>query len=117
MTLSAQFLQGKYEVLEKIREGGMGAIYKARHLLLDDVRIIKVMRPHIAQDEELSRRFESEAKLAIRVRHPNIAQLLDYSVDDDGTALIVNDNDGMHDNNGETQLLRLPKIFSAPEDH
>lgn len=89
MTVPVNLLQGKYEVLAKLREGGMGAIYKVRHLLLDDVRIVKVMRPHVAQDEELSRRFESEAKLAIRVRHPNIAHLLDYSVDADGTALIV----------------------------
>ena len=36
-------LEGKYEVLEKLHEGGMGAIYKVRHRLLDEIRVIKVM--------------------------------------------------------------------------
>jgi len=36
-------LEGKYELLEKIREGGMGSVYKVRHQLLDEVRVIKVL--------------------------------------------------------------------------
>jgi serine/threonine-protein kinase len=89
MTLPTRYLEDKYEILDKLREGGMGAIYKVRHLLLDDVRVVKVLRPHVADDPSIRQRFESEAKLAIRVRHPNVAQLFDYSVDDRGTALIV----------------------------
>jgi serine/threonine protein kinase len=41
---TVQRSEGKYEILEKIREGGMGAIYKVRHRLLDEIRAIKVMR-------------------------------------------------------------------------
>src|ERR1700732_712908 len=41
-------IEGKYEILQKIREGGMGAIYKVRHRLLDEVRVIKLMRPQFA---------------------------------------------------------------------
>ena len=56
-------LEGKYEILEKIREGGMGAVYKVRHRLLDEVRVVKVMRPHLAKDEILRARFLREAKV------------------------------------------------------
>ena len=84
-----QRIEGKYEILEKIREGGMGAIYKVRHRLLDEIRVIKLMRQQLVEDEELKTRFLREARLAIKLRHPNIAQLYDFTVDDDGTAFIV----------------------------
>lgn len=84
-----QQIDGKYEILEKIREGGMGAVYRVRHRLLDEVRVIKVMRPHLEGDAYLEARFLREAKLAVKLRHPNIAQLYDFSMDDDGTAYIV----------------------------
>jgi hypothetical protein len=83
-------IEGKYEILEKLGEGGMGAVYKVRHRLLDDVRVIKMMRPQLVADEEFKARFQREAKLAIRLRHPNIAHLIDFTIDDeDGTAFIV----------------------------
>jgi TonB family protein len=81
-------IEGKYEILGKLREGGMGAVYKVRHRLLDEVRVIKVIRPHLVAPE-LSDRFLHEARLAIQLRHPNIAQLHDFSVDEDGSAYIV----------------------------
>ncbi|HEV3457469.1 MAG TPA: serine/threonine-protein kinase [Thermoanaerobaculia bacterium] len=91
--LPLQRIEGKYEILGKIREGGMGAIYKVRHLLLDEIRVIKLMRPLLVEDRELQAelkaRFIREARVAIKLRHPNIAQLYDFTTDDDGTSLIV----------------------------
>jgi serine/threonine-protein kinase len=89
MIAEAEAFEGKYEILEKIREGGMGAVYKVRHRLLDEIRVIKVIRPHLSTSPEMGERFLREARLAIRVRHPNIAQLHDFSIDPDGTAYIV----------------------------
>jgi serine/threonine protein kinase len=80
---------GKYEILEKIREGGMGAIYKVRHRLLGEIRVIKVMRPQLAGKEELRARFLREAQVAIKLRHPCIAQVYDFATDSRGTAFIV----------------------------
>ncbi|MCH9647678.1 MAG: serine/threonine protein kinase [Deltaproteobacteria bacterium] len=88
-SLSLEELDGKYEILRKLREGGMGAIYKVRHRLLDEVRVIKVIHPQHEGDEGLQRRFHREAKTAIRLRHPNIAQLYDFSINDEGSAYIV----------------------------
>jgi serine/threonine-protein kinase len=82
-------LKGKYEILEKIGEGGIGAVYKVRHRLLEEIRVIKVLRPEAASKEDLRERFLHEARMAIRLKHPNIAQLHDFSIAEDGRAYIV----------------------------
>ena len=82
-------IEGEDEILGKLGEGGMGAIYKVRHRLLDEIRVIKTMRPQLLQDEELKARFFREARAAIKLRHPCIAHLYDFSLDDDDIAYIV----------------------------
>jgi serine/threonine-protein kinase len=82
-------IEGKYEILQKIREGGMGAIYKVRHRLLDEVRVIKMMRPQLDADAEFKARFTREARVAIKLRHPNVAHLYDFTMGDDDVAFIV----------------------------
>ena len=82
-------LEGKYEILDKLHEGGMGAIYRVRHHLLDEIRVIKVMRPEHEANEALRARFLREAQLAVRLRHPHIAQMYDFAFDDAGRAFIV----------------------------
>ena len=82
-------IEGKYEILEKLHEGGMGAIYKVRHLLLGGIRVVKVIRPQLGGATEFKERFLREAKIAFRLPHRNIAQLFDFSVDEQGVAYIV----------------------------
>lgn len=82
-------IEGKYEILRKIREGGMGAVYEVRHRLLDERRVIKVIHPHLVSSPELVERFRREARTASGLRHPNIAHLHDFSVDAAGQASIV----------------------------
>ena len=89
MALLHEHIEGKYEILEKLKEGGMGAIYKVRHRLLDEVRVVKVIRSHMEPTGEAGDRFLREAKVAIRLRHPNIAALHDFAIADDGNAFIV----------------------------
>jgi eukaryotic-like serine/threonine-protein kinase len=89
MTTSPGSLEGKYEVLAKIREGGMGAIYKVRHRLLNELRVIKVMRPDVAQSPDQRKRFLREAQTATRLRHPNIVAFYDFFVDEEDTAYMV----------------------------
>ncbi len=89
MALLQQQLEGKYEILEKIKEGGMGAVYKVRHRFLDEIRVVKVIRPALEQSPEISDRFLREARMAIRLRHPSIAVLHDFAVGDGGQAFIV----------------------------
>ncbi len=89
MNQPGTFIEGKYEILGKIREGGMGTIYKVRHRLLDEVRVVKVLRPSITADAEMKSRFVEEAKMATRLKHRNIGTIHDFALDDDGTAYLV----------------------------
>ena len=89
MSEPLQHFEGKYEIITKLAEGGMGAVYKVRHRLLDEIRVIKVMRPQIEDQSQSKSRFLREARIAVKVKHDNIAQMYDFSVDDSGTAFIV----------------------------
>jgi TonB family protein len=82
-------IEAKYEILERIGQGGMGAVYKARHRLLDQERAIKVIRTPVELSAEAGERFLREARVASRLRHPNLAVLHDYAVADDGNAWLV----------------------------
>ncbi|MFN2387911.1 MAG: protein kinase [Thermoanaerobaculia bacterium] len=84
-----QTLDGKYEILDKIAEGGMGEVYRARHVHLDEIRIIKVTKPGALGEDAESRRFQQEARLATLVRHPNVAALYDFSRLPDGSYYMV----------------------------
>lgn len=80
---------GTYEVQEKLREGGMGAVYRVRHLLLDEPRVIKVMRASVEEDLHARERFLREAQMARRLSHPNIAVLHDLAEACPGTFFMV----------------------------
>jgi serine/threonine protein kinase len=84
-----QTLDGKYEILEKIAEGGMGQVYKARHVHLEEIRIIKVTKPDALGEGPDPRRFQEEARMATLVRHPNVAALYDFSRLPDGSYYMV----------------------------
>ena len=85
-----QQLEGKYEVLEKLHDGGMGSIYKVRHRLLEEHYVVKTMRQQWADDEQFRHRFLKEAKVAANMgQHPNIAQIHDFTIDNSGTGFIV----------------------------
>jgi serine/threonine protein kinase len=69
---------GEYEVLAKIAEGGMGAVYKARHPATGQLVAIKVLPPVTAKNPVLMRRFEQEYRAASALDHPNIVRALDF---------------------------------------
>lgn len=89
MALLNEQINGKYEILGAIREGGMGSLYKVRHRLLDEIRVVKVIRSPADTVGEGADRFLREARAANRLRHPNVAVLHDFAIADDGQAFIV----------------------------
>ncbi|MEM9598768.1 MAG: protein kinase, partial [Acidobacteriota bacterium] len=91
MQIGIPEIEQKYELLEKLGEGGMGSVYKARHRLLEEVRVIKTVKPQLQQDEDLQNRFRREAQVAAKMRHPHIATLYDAEVLADGSAYLVMD--------------------------
>ena len=67
----------------------MGSIYRVRHRLLEEVRVVKVMKPSAVADADLRRRFVEEARTATRLKHPNICTIYDFAIDDSGMAYLV----------------------------
>jgi hypothetical protein len=89
MGVLAKEIEATYEVLAKMGEGGMGAVYKVRHRFFDELRVIKVMQAQMESVGPLKERFLGEAKRGKQLRHPNLAEVLDFSVAADGTSYIV----------------------------
>lgn len=87
-------LDGKYEVLSRIGAGGMGEVFKARHLHLDAFRCIKVMKPSLLADDVFRVRFLREARLATQIHHPNVAVVHDFFVGEGGNFMVTEFIDG-----------------------
>lgn len=79
----------QYQVLRLIGQGGMAAVYLARDLTLDREVVLKTMLPALAQNEELMRRFEREAKATARLEHPNIVPIYVTGTTPDGQPYIA----------------------------
>ena len=69
----------KYEVLQKIGEGGMATVYRGRHTTLGRDVAIKVLHPHLSRSERNRRRFAREARAIENLDHDNILRIFDYS--------------------------------------
>ncbi|HKO00046.1 MAG TPA: serine/threonine-protein kinase [Thermoanaerobaculia bacterium] len=82
-------IDGKYQILSRLGVGGMGEVYKALHIHLNAIRVIKMMRANIAGDQGAHDRFLREARLATRISHPNVAALYDFSTLDDTARYMV----------------------------
>ena len=81
----------RYELISQIGEGGMGSVWKARHLALDAPVAIKFVRSDGNDPERFHARFAREAKLAASVRHRNVVSITDYGRLGDGSAFMVMD--------------------------
>ena len=86
---SNSLIDGKYQLLSRLGVGGMGEVYKALHVHLNAIRVIKVMRPQLDKEEGAHDRFLREARLATRIQHPNVATLFDFSTLDDDSRYMV----------------------------
>lgn len=81
----------KYEVVSLLGRGGMGAVYKVRHKLLDKIFAVKVLNPDLLKDRASLKRFDQEAHAASKLTHPNLAAVYDYGKGDAGAPFIVMD--------------------------
>lgn len=80
----------KYEVLQKVGEGGMATVYRGRHCTLNRDVAIKVLHPHLSSSARNRKRFAREARAIEHLRHPNILEIFDYSgVDADECYIIT----------------------------
>src|SRR3954462_11543658 len=70
-----------FELLAKIGQGGMGAVYKARQRSLDRIVALKLLPPAMASDKTFVERFQREARASAKLDHPNIIQGIDVGFD------------------------------------
>ena len=82
-------LDGKYEILDRLATGGMGEVYRARHIHLQEMRVIKILRADRATDPHALQRFGQEARIATQIKHPNVATLYDFARLEDGSFYMV----------------------------
>jgi serine/threonine-protein kinase len=82
-------VDGRYQVVELLGEGGMGQVYQARHIALDRLFALKVLRRDLARDGELAARFIQEARATASVRHPNVVEITDFGQLPEGAPYFV----------------------------
>ena len=75
---SGSMLGGRYRIISELGAGGMGVVYKAHDLELDDIVALKMLRPGVLVDAVQLERLKSEIKLARRITHPNVLRTFDF---------------------------------------
>lgn len=86
--LTGEVIDGRYQLTRIVASGGMATIYAALDLRLDRHVAVKVMHPHLAQDEQFVTRFIREAKAAASLSHPNIVSVLDQGWNQGGVPCV-----------------------------
>ena len=80
---------GRYSLIERVGQGGMSVVYRAKDAVLDREVALKLMHPHLAQRADSRARFSREAKAVARLRHRNIVEIFDYAPPESDKAYIV----------------------------
>jgi len=118
---SDPIFQEKYEFLESIGAGGMGVIYKARHLILNKIIAIKMVHSHLVSPQAIQR-FQIEGKAASSLSHPNIIAVTDFGTTQSGQPYMVMDYltgkslSQVLAREGHLDMKRFLKIFLQASD-
>ena len=90
----SKLLAGRYELIEKIGEGGMAVVYKARCRLLNRYVAIKILRPEFTKDAQFVENFKRESQAAAGLSHPNIVSVYDVGKEGDIHFIVMELIDG-----------------------
>jgi serine/threonine-protein kinase len=88
-SLVGSVLAGRYRIERLLGAGGMGAVYRAEHVLMRKACAVKVLHREMTQVKEVVARFEREAVAAARIEHPNVAQAFDFGQLENGSFYLV----------------------------
>ncbi|CAN5207328.1 hypothetical protein BH11MYX1_BH11MYX1_25970 [soil metagenome] len=77
-------IDGRYEIQQRVGEGGMGVVYKARQMSIDRVIALKMLNQQMQGDQQWVQRFYNEAKACSRLQHPNTIRMFDFGQTQDG---------------------------------
>jgi serine/threonine-protein kinase len=87
--LVGKVIADRFAILERVGEGGMGVVYKAKQVSVDRIVAIKVLGAHISTDPSWVKRFHNEARAASRLDHPNTVRLIDFGQTKEGLLFIA----------------------------
>ncbi|MDI7269362.1 MAG: serine/threonine-protein kinase, partial [Myxococcota bacterium] len=87
--LVGQVVDGRYRIVARLSEGGMGVVYRAEHVFLKRDVALKRLHPELTGHGEVVARFEREAQAAARIDHPNVCSVLDCGVGEDGALYVA----------------------------
>jgi eukaryotic-like serine/threonine-protein kinase len=82
-------LDGKYYIETVIGHGGMGNVYKGKHIHMETPVAMKILHPHLVSDQTAVERFRREARAAVTINHPNAIRVTDFGVTEDKTVYLV----------------------------
>ncbi|HHW56487.1 MAG TPA: Stk1 family PASTA domain-containing Ser/Thr kinase [Clostridia bacterium] len=111
-----RILGNRYEILEKIGEGGMAKVYKAKCHLLNRIVAIKILRPEFAADEDFVKKFRRESQAAASLSHPNIVSIYDVGQEGDIYYIVMEYVKGrtlkklISENGGQLEVNRAVEI-------
>jgi eukaryotic-like serine/threonine-protein kinase len=77
-------LDDKYRLEEKVGEGGMGTVYRATHIQMENTVAVKILHPQLSSDQTAVERFRREARSAAQIRHPHAVAVTDFGVTKNG---------------------------------
>jgi len=80
---------GKYELVERMAQGGMAEVYKAFQPGVERTVVLKVLHGHLVDNQDIVARFQREARAAGRLQHPHIVRVIDIGVEDDNYFMVM----------------------------
>jgi TonB family protein len=87
--IPGHIVRGKYRIVRKLGQGGMGTVYLAEHLLLGGQVALKFLAAELNRNPQFVKRFRNEARVAYQLRHPNIVEVTDLDQEEDGSLFIA----------------------------
>jgi serine/threonine-protein kinase len=82
-------IAGRYRIVKKLGEGGMGAVYRGEQISLKRAVAVKLLKPELGANQMVLRRFNAEAEAVAKLSHPNTVNIYDFGQDSDGSLFIA----------------------------
>lgn len=110
-------LGDRYEIIEPLADGGMGSVYKAKHKFMNRIVAVKTLQPFMMASGTALKRFQQEAQAVSSMNHPNILNVFDFFISDEGQPYLIMDYlegtnlESIRKSGEPVDLIRAMKIF------
>src|SRR5688572_23596080 len=87
--MAGREIAGRYRIVKKLGEGGMGAVYRGEQISLKRAVAVKLLKPELGSNQMILRRFNAEAEAVAKLSHRNTVNIYDFGQDRDGSLFIA----------------------------